>query len=202
MVPYASFLYFGILLYVAVPVVALRLAGRLPRWVVLVATAAMLGVQYSSGTSLPGGWREAWVVAAWAGYEWALVRGLLWTARPRPNRVAYRGALALALAPLACAKLGLPVGPLAFLGLSYVTFRALDALIAVGDGLVTAVPLTEYAAYVLFFPAISAGPIDRFGGSARTGGAWTRERSRSTTSTSPCTASSRGSSTSSSWRRS
>ena len=48
MIPYADFLYFGILLYIAVPTLLIRrLLGFSRAWVVLV-TAAMLIVQYGT----------------------------------------------------------------------------------------------------------------------------------------------------------
>jgi len=48
MIPYADFLYFGILLYVAVPTLLIRrLVGFSRAWV-MIATAAMLVVQYGT----------------------------------------------------------------------------------------------------------------------------------------------------------
>ncbi len=49
MIPYANFLYFGILMYVAVPTLAVRSIGRLrlPKLWILLVTAIMLVVQYA-----------------------------------------------------------------------------------------------------------------------------------------------------------
>ncbi len=69
--------------------------------------------------------------------------------------------------------LALPVSPtpdppgvaeiIGFLGISYVTFRVIDAIVALHDGLVTGVPSpVTLAGYLLFVPTISSGPIDRF----------------------------------------
>jgi membrane protein involved in D-alanine export len=50
-----------------------------------------------------------------------------------------------------------------FLGISYMAFRAVDTIIVLQDGLVAdAPPLGVLAGYLLFFPTISAGPIDRY----------------------------------------
>jgi membrane protein involved in D-alanine export len=70
----------------------------------------------------------------------------------------------VSLAPLAAAKLGgvLPIGFAGFAGISYLTFRAVDALVAVQDGRVVAFDARAFLAYVLFPPTVSAGPIDRF----------------------------------------
>jgi D-alanyl-lipoteichoic acid acyltransferase DltB (MBOAT superfamily) len=50
---------------------------------------------------------------------------------------------------------------LQWLGLSYIAFRLIHTLRDRAAGRLPALSLHEYAAYVLFFPAITAGPIDR-----------------------------------------
>lgn len=50
---------------------------------------------------------------------------------------------------------------LQWLGISYVVFRLMHTLRDRAAGRLPALSLQEYAAYVLFFPAITAGPIDR-----------------------------------------
>jgi membrane protein involved in D-alanine export len=62
-----------------------------------------------------------------------------------------------------------------FLGISYVTFRTLDVIICIRDGLVKALPPIRYFAFLLFFPTISSGPIDRY---LRFSKDWERKRSR------------------------
>ena len=58
MIPYADFLYFGILLYIAVPTLLIRrLLGFSRAWVLL-ATAAMLIVQYGTDRTPPAGNRS------------------------------------------------------------------------------------------------------------------------------------------------
>jgi len=74
-------------------------------------------------------------------------------------------AIVAALAPLLVVKL-LPATPIGesigFLGLSYVTFRALDVIIGIQDRLILSLPPVPYVTYLLFFPAASSGPIDRY----------------------------------------
>jgi alginate O-acetyltransferase complex protein AlgI len=50
---------------------------------------------------------------------------------------------------------------LAWLGFSYVTFRLLHTILDRKAGRLSAVPLSDYVNYVIFFPAFTAGPIDR-----------------------------------------
>ena len=50
---------------------------------------------------------------------------------------------------------------LTWLGFSYIAFRLIHSLRDHQNGLLPALSLREFASYVLFFPAIIAGPIDR-----------------------------------------
>ena len=51
--------------------------------------------------------------------------------------------------------------PIAWLGYSYVAFRLLHTIRDRQSGILPAVGLAEYLNYVIFFPAFTAGPIDR-----------------------------------------
>ena len=48
-----------------------------------------------------------------------------------------------------------------WLGISYIAFRLIHTLRDRASGRLPALTLREYATYVLFFPALTAGPIDR-----------------------------------------
>jgi alginate O-acetyltransferase complex protein AlgI len=54
-----------------------------------------------------------------------------------------------------------PVAPLAWLGFSYVAFRLMHTLRDRQSGRLPDLALSEYVNYVIFFPAFTAGPIDR-----------------------------------------
>ncbi|MFZ5858911.1 MAG: MBOAT family O-acyltransferase [Chloroflexota bacterium] len=51
--------------------------------------------------------------------------------------------------------------PIAWLGYSYIAFRLLHTIRDRQSGILPAVGLAEYLNYVIFFPAFTAGPIDR-----------------------------------------
>ena len=51
---------------------------------------------------------------------------------------------------------------LGFLGISYVSFRIIGTLIEIRDGLIRELNLGNFISYVLFFPTLAAGPIDRY----------------------------------------
>src|SRR5580700_495910 len=97
MIPYADFLYFGILLYIALPTLLIRRWLGFSRAWVLLATAAMLMVQYgtiahllpvavshgagsSGGSPVAGGLaevRDLWVVMACGVLQWIVARTFL-----------------------------------------------------------------------------------------------------------------------------
>lgn len=180
MIPFADFTFFGVLIYPAIPTIAAGLSAapaRLYRPWLLLVTAGMAILVYSATAPLlpeaPA--REIWVIAAFFALEYAVARSLLWQVAESkldparavlaPGRFAFPVAVVLALAPLAIAKfvpLAIPGSFAGFLGISYVTFRALDVIFCIRDGLISELPVGQYFAYLFFFATVSAGPIDRY----------------------------------------
>lgn len=72
-------------------------------------------------------------------------------------------------------EVGITSTLIGFLGISYITFRSLQMIIEVYDGLITELNLGEFLAFMTFFATISSGPIDR---SRRFHGDYTQARSR------------------------
>ncbi len=75
----------------------------------------------------------------------------------------YRVALALEIAPLAAYKIGVLFTPdfMGFLGISYITFKTVQVLIEIRDGLIKDMTLFEYLSFLCFFPPFTSGPILR-----------------------------------------
>lgn len=73
----------------------------------------------------------------------------------------------LAIVPLTMVKLA-PVIPsneritIGFLGISYLTFKTVQVIMELRDGTIKKVDPIMYARFLLFFPVISSGPIDRY----------------------------------------
>ena len=124
MIPYADFLYFGILLYIALPTLLIRRWLGFSRAWVLLATAAMLIVQYGTiahllpvttpegvgvtgGSSVSGGLAEVraiWVVLACGIFQWIVAQAFLWMRTRTPWYWPFPAALLLTLLPLVGAR--------------------------------------------------------------------------------------------------
>ncbi len=113
--------------------------------------------------------REWWIALAFLGYQAALAFALL--------RFKSRALFYVAL-PMAVAKFLPTFSPdnaFGFLGISYVSFRAIDVIFSIHDGVIKSLSPIQYAAYLFFFPTISEGPIDRY---RRFSQDWNRQRTR------------------------
>ncbi len=89
----------------------------------------------------------------------------------------YHRILILSLLPLILCKISpLWGGSLfGFVGISYLTFRVCQMIIEIYDGVIKETSFLEIAAFLLFFPSFSSGPIDR---SRRFLEDWNRKYSR------------------------
>ncbi|MBI5840237.1 MAG: D-alanyl-lipoteichoic acid biosynthesis protein DltB [Chloroflexi bacterium] len=179
MIPYTDFLYFGVSLYALLPALIAGLFKRAWKFWLVIATVFMLAVQYPHaremfGAAIP----ELALLAGYAVIQWIISVLFLSIRRKGKNRAAYYLAIFFNLLPLLAAKLiplFQPEYPLLFLGLSYITFRTLDVTLGIQDGLIKEVKPLPYLTFLLFFPTISSGPIDRY---RRFNEDWNRERTR------------------------
>ncbi len=89
----------------------------------------------------------------------------------------YHTFVLLAILPLVLCKVSgvFHFGLFAFTGISYLTFRVVQIIIELYDGVIKEVSPAETFAFLIFFPSLSSGPIDR---SRRFHTDWTRRLSR------------------------
>ena len=178
MIPYADFTFFGLLLYAVVPTLILGLLGRANWPWALLLSAIMLVIQYQTKLKIGAHaeLREIWFVIAFGFWQWAAIRA--YAAIGVRGGFVFYGTMAASLLPLALVKVipvFLPGHQFGFLGISYVTFRALDIVFCLRDNVITAPSLLDFLGFLFFFPTISAGPIDRFRRFARD---WRKKRTR------------------------
>ena len=75
----------------------------------------------------------------------------------------YRVALLVALLPLICAKVSavFDANLLGFIGISYLSFKTVQVLIEIRDGLIAKLRPFDFICFLLFFPVFTSGPIMR-----------------------------------------
>lgn len=150
----------------------LGIAGKSLRYYTLAVSLLMIGLVLKDSP------RQLIYLVIFFFWEYGLIRGYL-KVRTRWGRRGglYGLAMAAALFPLAAGKIAGLWGSdfFGFLGISYLTFKALQMIIEIYDGVIVSAPFLEYSAFLLFFPSFSSGPIDR---SRRFGEDWNRKLSR------------------------
>ncbi|MBP6996119.1 MAG: D-alanyl-lipoteichoic acid biosynthesis protein DltB [Phycicoccus sp.] len=159
MIAFGSVSFFALLAGLAVPALVLGMLGKPIRLWGLAATAIAVGALFADHP------RQLALLLAFVVGQAALMRlHLMYIGRyGRDHPWERRAAVTLALAPLALVKLaGMLEHPqLTFLGVSYLTFRAVQVILEISDGLIKRVNLLDYLYFVTFFPTIASGPIDR-----------------------------------------
>ncbi|PEZ05863.1 D-alanyl-lipoteichoic acid biosynthesis protein DltB [Bacillus sp. AFS018417] len=170
MIPYASFYFFVIVGILLIPTIIAGLQGKMLRKYNAVVTLIMLAIIFSDKPT------QAVALAIFAIWQFVLIKGYL-TLRQRDNKTSiFCTAVILSILPLILVKIT-PVVPalksivffdipamklVVFLGISYVTFRAVQMIFEIRDGLIKEISLFKFWEFLLFFPAISTGPIDRY----------------------------------------
>ena len=158
---YASPAFFVALVALIIPAAALGLSGRPIKRYGMAASAVMLALLFSGSAA------QLVAFLAFVLVSTAAMRLTLRSWRGGEGSVAlYRACLAATLAPLVAYKLASGVGSgvadlVGFAGISYVTFRAVQVLIEIRDGLITELAVGDYLYFLTFFATITSGPIDR-----------------------------------------
>lgn len=168
MIPYENFHFFLWLLIPLVPAALLGFLGvpaRVRALWVLLATVTMAVVMLSPLQMLAP-------LAVFFVLQWLIAILYLayrQSAKGQNKAWVFYLAVALAITPLVLVKanpylsLTNPLGtPIGFMGISYLTFRAVGTVIEIRDGLIKKIHLLDFISYMLFFPTLASGPIDRY----------------------------------------
>ncbi len=96
----------------------------------------------------------ACVVTFWELASWKSGQKALWK---------FRCALVAVIAPLVVYKIGAVFDHnlMGFLGISYITFKAVQVIIEIRDDLIEDMNFTDYLYFLVFFTPFTSGPIDR-----------------------------------------
>ena len=155
---YGDALFFIVLIISLIPAIILGFKEKSIKHYGLFLTALMIFLIYKD---VP---KEFLYLGLFYCLEWALVKGYF-TLKKKcdKNKTIYKLCIVLSLLPLVLSKItGLVhLNIFSFLGISYVTFKIIQIIIETYDGLIEEMTFMDFSYFVLFFPALSSGPIDR-----------------------------------------
>ncbi|MBE5107600.1 D-alanyl-lipoteichoic acid biosynthesis protein DltB [Bacillus thuringiensis] len=159
MTPYGSFYFFILVGVLLLPTIIAGLKGILLRKYNAFSTLMMLTIIFSDKP------REAIMLVAFIIWQYTLIKGYLMLRKQNNTTVMFCITVILSTLPLILIKIEpfvLGVKFFTFMGASYVAFRAIQMVFEVRDGLIKELSFFNFWEFVLFFPAISTGPIDRY----------------------------------------
>ncbi|WP_028399324.1 D-alanyl-lipoteichoic acid biosynthesis protein DltB [Ectobacillus panaciterrae] len=159
MTPYATFYYFAILAILLAPTVIAGLRGKSLRTYNSVVTVIILAIIFAGKPA------QAVSLIIFTAWQIVLVKGYL-ALRKRDNKAGtFYIATVLSILPLILVKI-IPffhmLSAIGFLGISYLTFKAVQMIMEIRDGQIKEVSLYDFLRFLLFFPTITSGPIDRY----------------------------------------
>ncbi|WP_294404405.1 D-alanyl-lipoteichoic acid biosynthesis protein DltB [uncultured Clostridium sp.] len=97
--------------------------------------------------------------------ETAVIYTYLFIRKRTDNKYIYFLFLLFSIIPLIIVKIATLTkyaDILGFVGLSYINFKAIQMVIEIYDGRITEVNIIKYLYFIMFFPTLSSGPIDRW----------------------------------------
>ena len=156
MVPFDSLIWFYILLAALIPAAVLGFLGKPIKYYGAAVTLVFLLLIFNTPTKLL-------YVALFAAWQLLLVKVFPLVLKKVNKRPMLWLFVLLSLVPMFLNKFRVEVGGSVFglLGLSYLSFRAIQVIIDTYDGLIEKTKVFDFLYFVLFFPCISSGPIDR-----------------------------------------
>ncbi len=156
MVPFDSLIWFYLLIAALIPAAVLGFLGKPIKYYGAVVTLLFLLLIFNTPIKLL-------YVALFAAWQLLLVKVFPFVLKKLNKRPILWLFVLLALLPMFLNKFRVEIGGSVFgiLGLSYLSFRAIQVLIDTYDGLIEKTKVFDFLYFVLFFPCISSGPIDR-----------------------------------------
>lgn len=158
MIPYSNLLFFYIIFLISIPAFLLGILEKPIKRYGLIINVLMIFLFIGSSRI------ELLCLVSFYIGQVVLVKLYLYI-RPKTENVwIMRLFILFSILPLILVKLNrfYTVKTIGFIGISYVTFRSVEILIEIYDGLIKKVDLFTYTYFILFFPTILSGPIDRF----------------------------------------
>lgn len=155
---YTSPSFFVLLAISIIPAAVLGFTGRRIRPYGMAATIVFVALLFSDDVKQLAMFGVFLLIATSA----AFLTQRSWT-KGKKSLALYRMCLAATIAPLVVYKISglLDSSLLGFIGISYVTFKAVRVIIEIRDGLITKMAFSDFLYFISFFPVLTSGPIDR-----------------------------------------
>lgn len=155
---YGDYLYLYILLISFIPAIIMGIRGKNIKYYGLFLSIPMVGLIIGSDSI------EMILFIMFILGELLVTYTYLRIRKKTDNKFLYYLALFVSMLPLIITKLSVKVsfGPIGFIGLSYLNFKAIQMIIEIYDGAIDKVNFFTYIYFLLFFPTLSSGPIDRY----------------------------------------
>ena len=160
MIPYGSFTFFFILILLLAPTVILGLKGKRIQSYNMFVSVVFLALIFSQSVS---GFLSLCFFTIW---QVLLIQGYI-AYRKKGNRFSiFFLTVVFSILPLILSKIVpffMQENWIGFLGISYLTFKGVQLIMETRDGLIKqTLPISRLLYFILFFPTISSGPIDRY----------------------------------------
>ncbi|MDR2932923.1 MAG: D-alanyl-lipoteichoic acid biosynthesis protein DltB [Oscillospiraceae bacterium] len=156
MTPFSGLLFFYIMGLLLLPACILGLMGKSLRHYGFIFTVLMLIWVFGENGQLLS-------LAVFA--IWQIALCLVFFHSHSKSRLIFILVIILSLLPIAAVKIGelFPaLGTRQLLGVSYMTFRGVQVLLDIRDDRLKELRLLDLCYFLLFFPSVSSGPIDRY----------------------------------------
>jgi membrane protein involved in D-alanine export len=161
MIPYDSPLYLLILFILFIPMMIGLALGKRFRVYQNVISIYFLWISFAGDS-----WKQGIALIIYVLWQVLLTQGYLQYRKKKNDAKVFYLAVVLSILPLVLDKIfpffHVPVTFIGFLGISYLTFKSVGMIMEMRDGMLKEAGVLETLEFLLFFPTISSGPIDRF----------------------------------------
>lgn len=160
MIPFDGLLFFYMVSLLVIPIVILKLNGKKTLVYSLIVNIFMIFMIFYQSK------KQLVLLVLFYLLQLVLVKSYLKIREKNQSRFILWIMIFISLSPLILVKYGhvissKPKGFFGFLGVSYLSFKAIQMLIEIYDGLISEVKILDFTYFMVFFPTISSGPIDR-----------------------------------------
>jgi membrane protein involved in D-alanine export len=155
---YGDYFYLYLLLLSFIPVVILILNKKSTKYYGLLSSALMILIIMGRGTGL-------YLFLAFLVGETTVIYTYSFVRQKTDNKYIYWTFLVMSMAPLVICKIaGLTsfASIIGFIGVSYLSFKAIQMVIEIYDGKIKEINFLTFIYFIAFFPTLSSGPIDRW----------------------------------------